>query len=229
MKPKNTALLLAFASLGLFLIAFFVPVRPDLANQPAPAPQALPSIPPAGAQSISDGTITITYGSDWGLALNPSELQASSYIPPCDGVFNYCFYYNNAKYQETNFESAGMRVSEREDLTNEGLCLDTPPPGYDASTVSDAKKSADAYSVSVFADLQQGALGHYSMSTLYRLFTPAEKRCYELETRIGEGRYENFPEGTIRRFSDDERREIGQELRKLAGSTSVAGSPVELP
>src|SRR5437764_619548 len=73
-------------------------------------------------QSISDGTILLNYPStDFGLAVNPEQILATSYIPPCNPEFNYCLYYNGAEYKGTNFESAGLRIQKRTDMTSERL------------------------------------------------------------------------------------------------------------
>src|SRR5581483_12293852 len=85
------------------------------------------SAPTPQAQAVSDGTITFTYTQNFGLATAPGQIVTKSYIPACDPQLNYCVYYNAATYQGTNFDSAGLRVQKRTDLTTINICLTTLP------------------------------------------------------------------------------------------------------
>lgn len=150
-------------------------------------------------QSISDGVIAFGYASAlFGLAITSEQILVHSYIPPCDSEFIYCLYFNSDMYKGTNFESAGLRIQKRVDLITSRACMNTPPEGYVAFIPRIA--TSTNYMVSIFAPLGNGAAGHYASGSLYRLFS--HHTCYEFETRIGTSQYMNYPEGTIKKFTE---------------------------
>lgn len=181
-------------------------------------------------QSISDGTITMPYSlSDWGLAVSPEQILAQSYIPPCDSPFNYCFYYNGGAYQGTNFDSAGLRVTKRADLTTERTCLETPPTGFDASTTPTASSSTDLYSTSKFGNVGQGAAGHTSSDTLYRLFYRSPATCYEFDARVAQSQFANYPAGSIQEFTTAKQNEVQSKLMSLLSNFTIGTQKLQLP
>ena len=181
-------------------------------------------------QSVSDGTITMPYSSsDFGLAVNKTQILVTSYIPPCDDTFNYCFYYNGTDYQGTNFDSAGLRVGKRADLSTERTCLQTPPAGFDASMTPTATSSADVYSMSKFDQVGQGAAGHISNDTLYRLYYRSTSTCYEFETRVAQSQFGNYPAGTIQQFTMADQSEMQSELMNMLSHFTIGGQPLRLP
>jgi hypothetical protein len=167
-------------------------------------------------QNIFDGTIKMAYPSKgFGLATNPQQILVKSYIPSCSENFNYCLYFNSSKYQGTNFESAGVRVLKRTDLTDEKLCLNTAPAGFDASMTPSSTKSTDQYSSSIFANVGDAAAGHYAIGSLYRLYAKNDSSCYELETRIGQSQFANYPAGAIKEFTADDMKNLQSELAQI--------------
>lgn len=175
-------------------------------------------------QSISDGKITVSFSSsDWGLATTKDQILVRSYIPPCDENFSYCLYYKSDKFKGTNFESAGIRIIQRADLSNERLCLSTPPQGFDSSVSNDGTVSKDDYTTSVFKNVGQGAAGHVSEGSLYRLFLRGSSSCYEFETRIGKSQYGNYPEGSIKEFTSDDRNILASEISEILRNISSGG------
>ncbi len=180
-------------------------------------------------QSVSDGNIKITYDKIFGLAVTKDQVPVKSYIPPCDENFDYCFYYNVDNYKGTNFESAGIRIKKRTDL-NSSTCLTTPLDGFDPSTKPDATNASATYSTSVFSNVGQGAAGHYTSGALYRLYVKEASACYEFETRIGETQFANYPEGTIKQFTDNDRNQVKTQLMSiLEGITLKDGQTLKLP
>lgn len=183
----------------------------------------------AQAKSISDGNISITYNNNFGLATNKDQILVKSYIPACDENFNYCFYYNADTYKGTNFESAGLRVKKRTDL-NSSTCLTTPPDGFDPTMKPDSTNANNIYAMSTFSNVGQGAAGHYSSGALYRLYIKDSKLCYEFETRIGETQFANYPAGTIKQFTDNDRSQVKIQLTNiLEGITLKGGQTLQLP
>jgi len=172
-------------------------------------------------QSVSDRAITFTYPSnEFGLAVNQDQILVRSYIPPCDENFDYCLYYNGTAYQGTNFESAGVRIEERIDLTDENSCLNTEPAGYEA-VKPDSTKSGSGYSSSVFANISGAGAGHFAVGSLYRLYVKSNSSCYEFETRIGQTQFANYPPGAIKQFTQNDLRDVQLKLQKIIGQISL--------
>jgi hypothetical protein len=175
-------------------------------------------------QTISDGTITIAQpGADFGFATNETQILVHSYIPSCSSPFMYCLYYNGTSYQGTNFESAGVRISKRTDLSTERLCMNTPPEGYEATTTPTSTTTKDSYASSVFSNISDAAAGHYASGSLYRLFVRSNNACYEFETRIGETQFANYPEGTIVEFTSTDRAALKAKLFNILEGVSLDG------
>jgi hypothetical protein len=181
---------------------------------------------PTGTQSTSDGTITFTLPADFGLATTQAQILVQSYIPACDPGFNYCLYYIGTIYQGTNFDSAGIRIQHRTDLTTQSACLTAPPTGYanftpTSTTISD-------YSLSEFTPLGDAGAGHSAVDTLYRL--AYNGACYEFETRIGQSQFANYPSGTIQQFTTADQTNLRAEMQNvLDGITLPSGETIAFP
>ncbi len=191
-------------------------------TQPAPTPTTATSTPQAttSPQSISDGTVTVAYSSEeFGLAVRPEQILVRSYIPPCDEDFDYCFYYIGPDYQGTNFESAGVRIKKRADLTTQTQCLQTLPEGYSGIAPSVVTSSGD--STSRIGPLGDAAAGHYASGVLYRLSYKGS--CYEFETRVGASQYANYPRGTIKEFMPADQRAMAAKLLQLLKDITLPG------
>lgn len=188
-------------------------------------PAASPT--PAFDQSISDGTITVSYPSaDFGLATTASQILVKSYIPPCDSNFNYCIYLTNTTYQGTNFESAGIRIEKRTDLATQTKCLTAQPAGFTGLTPITATSSD--YATAVFPQVGGAAAGHFASGSLYRLFYSGS--CYEFETRIGQSDFLNYPSGTIQQFTSADQDAVQAELTQILGTLKLSsGEQVAFP
>ena len=212
-RIRNTlVVILLIAIVGL--ITLFYPRR-----ETTPVQSTATSTPEA-TESISDGTTTLSYASQaFGLAVTPEQIIPRSYIPPCDTDFNYCFYYIGTEYQGTNFESAGLRVKRRADLTTQSQCLQTLPEGY--TGISPSVSGGTDFSTSVFTPLGDAGAGHYAKGTLYRLLYKGS--CYEFETRIGASQYANYPRGTIKEFMPADERALEAKLLQLLKDVTLPG------
>src|SRR5438067_3158548 len=118
--------------------------------------------------SISNRDISINYPKDFGLAVSKNQMLIKSYIPPCSENFDYCFYYNGDNYRDTNFESAGLRIKKRDDLSLKESCLNSSPEGFvglEPRILDDGR-----YATSLFSPLGDAAAGHYSSGELFRLY-----------------------------------------------------------
>ncbi len=147
------------------------------------------------------GGLTFPQPADFGLAVTPEQVLVKSYIPPCESNFDYCFYYLGDDFAGTNFESAGIRVLRRSDLSTPETCLNTLPLGY--SNIFPTTKITPSYSASVSPNLGDAAAGHYTNGELYRLNLP--DTCFEIEVRRGFTQFANYPAGSVREFAKADR------------------------
>ena len=178
-----------------------------------------PSTSSAALDSVSDGTIAFSYDqADFGLATTTEQVLAGSYIPPCEPGFAYCLYYKGDSYNGTNFDGAGLGISERTDLGTAN-CLTAAPDGYNGLTP--ATQRGDGYATSLFGGLGDAGAGHYARDQVYRLQTSAA--CYELRTRIGATQYANYEPGTIREFTAADEAILAAKLRGHLGRVTQAG------
>lgn len=197
------------------------PIAPATSTPTASLPTT--SSDTTGTQQISDGTILFTYSpSAFGLATNSDQIVVKSYIPACgDGTnnFEYCLYYKGATYSDTNFESAGLRIQKRRDLTSEKACLETPPTGYSTSTKPSATKNGVGHTTSGFWPIGDAGAGHSASGELYRLAhtepLTGDLMCYEFETRIGITQFGNYPAGSIKEFTSNDKAEVQRMLRGI--------------
>ena len=165
-------------------------------------------------QSISDGTVTISYSTDYGLAATDGQLLSKSYIPPCDSGFDYCIYYVGSAYEGTNFESSGVTFNKRPNLSTKDACLNTLPQGYTSERgLSHTKLNTPEYSTVLFSPLGDAATGHYSEGKLYRLSYGTQ--CYEFETRIGMSQFANYEPGAIEEFTAQDKTDVENELQRI--------------
>ncbi len=219
MNQKNTLVILAVIVGILAIIA--MNLNPGKSGSVTTLDPMSPNNEPPYNQSISDGTITIPYSStEFGLATNQSQVLVNSYIPPCDPDFNYCLYFIGTAFKGTNFESAGFRVSKIQ-METEALCLKKPPLGFADTVKPTAATSSANYSSSVFTSIGNAGAGHYAEGDIYRLYTKSNKSCYELETRIGETQYANYPTGTIQEFTLANRSDMKSRLTDMIQSISL--------
>ena len=180
----------------------------------------------AGTENVSDGTITFIVPPDFGLATSSQQITARSYIPPCDPDFDYCIYYTGSAYKGTNFDSAGIRIDHRTDLTTTSACLNTPPTGF--TNFTPTSTTPGDYSVSEFTPVGDAGAGHYSTGTLYRL--EYNGACYEFETRIGETQFANYPSGTIQQFTDTNQTALQAELENILNNITLpSGETIAFP
>lgn len=224
MKKQNILTAIAVVVV-VAILAFWLFWKPDgqVAVSPSPTPSSVATATPTMApynQSVSDKDIKVSYSSaDFGLATTPAQIVVKSYIPACAEGFDYCLYYNGDAYKGTNFESAGLRVDQRKDLSTQEQCLNTLPSGY-MNLTPVTFTNAD-YATSVFSPLGDAGAGHYSSGAQYRLWS--SKSCYEFETRIGETQFANYPAGAIKEFTDADRVSVSAQLTAMLNAITITG------
>jgi hypothetical protein len=213
MKTRNIIIL----AVVIVLIASFLYYSRVVKNN-------LQSIPARVTHSTKD--IVFGVPDDFGFAVNKDQILVHSYIPSCDENFDYCIYYNGNKYEGTNFEAAGVRISKRTDLQSKETCLQTSPEGY----IDFQSKILDQgnYSTSVFSPMNNAGAGHFASGKLYRLFVDGS--CYEFETRIGQTQFAYYPPGAIKEFTKRDQSDIEARLQQVIDSISLKnGVKVEFP
>jgi hypothetical protein len=182
--------------------------------------------------TLAGGEISLEYpAQNFALATDASQVTVHAYIPPCDESFDYCFFYTGSTYTGTNFESAGLRIKLRSDITSERLCLNTPPAGFDSSTLPTKTTSTSLYSASMFTNVGDAGAGHSANGSLYRIFVRAKASCYEFQTRIGVTQFANYPAGSIREFTQNDRETLESSLQSILGTLrlSSSGTAIVLP
>lgn len=180
-------------------------------------------------QTIATDEIQFRTPPEFGLAVTKEQILVKSYIPPCSESFDYCFYYKGSQFVGTNFESAGIRVKKRAELNTQKICLNTPPAGFDSSTFPAGTTSRNSYSASIFSPVSDAGAGHYSNGELYRIYL--NNSCYEIETRIGETQFGNYPAGTIKQFTEQNRDAIYSRFNAFFDGLKIraTGEKIVLP
>ncbi|HZJ10386.1 MAG TPA: Gmad2 immunoglobulin-like domain-containing protein, partial [Trueperaceae bacterium] len=167
--------------------------------------------------TLAGGDVSMSYPDGFGLAVNQDQLLVSSYIPVCDEGFDYCIYLASGAYEGTNFDGAGLRVQLRDDLDYEAACMLEQPDGY--SGLEPALEGATDHATSMFAEVGEGAAGHFTNGALYRLYFA--DTCYEFESRVGQTQFANFEPGAVERFEESELAELQGSFAKVIRSVSL--------
>jgi hypothetical protein len=182
------------------------------------------STPSDSSQTISDGSIRFSYSPTFGLATTVGQILASSYIPPCDEEFTYCFYYLGTEYENTNFDSAGLRIERRNDLNTMDACLNTPPRGY--TNMTPRVLTREGYQTSFFDQIGNAGAGHYSEGALYRL--SVDNYCYEFETRIAFSQFANYESGTIEEFTNIDKSSIHEKIKRILDTLYLVPTEIKI-
>ncbi|HQU07488.1 MAG: hypothetical protein B7X04_00370 [Parcubacteria group bacterium 21-54-25] len=221
MRTRTAILVITFFAI---IGAVFVEVTITRTSAISPTPSLLTATSTA---TLSTPQITFPFPTNYGLATTQEQILAKAYIPPCNEPFNYCLYYNGSAYKGTNFESAGLRIERRSDLTTSESCLTTPPANR--SRLSATTTPHTGYATSVFSPLGDAAAGHYANGALYRLFFNGT--CYEFETRVGETQFANYPPGAIQKFTDANRQAVFAGLQSILDRVTITstGARVQFP
>lgn len=190
------------------------------------APDESPADAAGNRMTLAGGEVAIAYPEILGLAVSQEQLLTSSMIPVCGEAFDYCLYLPESEFAGTNLSAAGLRISERDDLTAEISCLLAQPAGW--RDLQPAVLRGAPLSTSRFGGLGQGAAGSYSRGDLLRLWTG--ENCYEFESRMVLTRYENYEPGTITEFSEEEQDALAERFGGVIDSaTLVSGEAVSWP
>ena len=167
--------------------------------------------------TLVGGDISLSYPKDYGLAVNQDQLLVTSYVPVCDQGFEYCLYLRSDEFDGSNFDGAGMRIDVRDDLAFESDCMLEQPSGF-SDLVPRVAGSGD-HARTRFGQVGQGAAGHLSNGSVYRLYFG--NTCYEFETRISQTQFGNYPAGEVERFTDEDAALVRGDFAAILASVSL--------
>lgn len=188
--------------------------------QPKPDRPAASAVPEtAGNVAFSVGAVGSSYPPQFTAAANADEITTETVIPPCDPDFGVCLFYSADTYAGTNYESAGLRIQQRDDLATEAACLSTQPTGYQGLVPTTTE--GDGYTIAEFDGIGDAGMGHYSSGVLYRLAWNGE--CYEFETRIAATQFSNYTPGTIQEFTDADQAAIKAAFQAILEGVTLRG------
>ncbi len=175
--------------------------------------------------TLAGGLVGLDSPSGLSLAVMHEQLLDQSSPPPCDEGFSYCLYLPDEAYAGTNLRSAGLAITRRQDLRSMASCLLAQPDGW--SSLQPGVEIGAEVATSRFGDVGEGAAGSYTTGEVLRLFDGAE--CWELETRLGLSRFENYPPGQVREFTGEDEEAVERLLWSALDSVTVAGEKVVWP
>ena len=184
-------------------------VPPAAPSQPAPPAQQPPPAPPAAEPATSTPQVytnaalgfSLTYPSNVMLTEDKIAMQLSGYIPVCDPETAVaCFTYGKDQLPGTNFENAAFSVHVLSTLKTEAKCQ---AAGNGEQADGSATIGGVSFRKFAFGD---AAMGHQLSGENYRVFRNGS--CFQLSTDIFTSTYENYPAGTLARFTDQERSDV---------------------
>jgi hypothetical protein len=221
MKTQNLVIMVVVLLIILLGALYFArPVAP-IGAVPANNGTAANTQP----QSVTTpGGLTFSYADPYALAATPEEVQAQAVIPACDQGFQYCIYRTGTQYAGTNFESAGISINERADLSSQATCITTQPEGY--TGLKPTTKSQNGFVTGVFA-VGGAAAGSSESGAVYRAWDG--KTCHELRTRVAESQFANYPAGSKVEFTSADRQQVFVELQSILNEMTINGTSVGFP
>ena len=219
---KKLIITVAIVLVAVIISAWYFSYNSPPKSSTSPTPSAS-----VAEHSISDGKVTVSFdSSQFGLATTTDQVLVKAYIPPCSQSFDYCLYYIGDAYTNTNFESAGLSIQKRIDLTTQSKCLNTLPDGY--SNMTPVTASGNGYMTSEFSPLGDAAAGHFSVGALYRLSFAGN--CYEFQTRVGQTQFQNYPAGSIQEFTAADETSLDDQLAGILNGIKLDnGEQVSFP
>lgn len=220
------ALIVVIGAVVWFFVASYPRPLPqtNITHDPQPMPSNV------STNTISNGALSFSYDPHvWGLATNREQILVKSYIPPClSEKFDYCLYYMGDSYKGTNFESAGVDISIRSDLTTKDKCMAPSADGYvDASSQIKEVSGSNGYTIKTIGPVGDAATGHYSNGTVYYVYIGGG--CYRFRMQIGQTRYENYSEGIIKRFTTEDEKAVNATMLALLHDMTFNGKHVDFP
>ena len=197
------------------------PAQPAPPSQPQPAPEPAPPAPePPVSQTKTYTNAMLGFTVEYSDPVIPTEdkqdMAMSGYIPVCDpDTAVVCFPYGKDQLPGTNFEGSAFSVHLLTALGTEAKC-DAAGNGEQA----DGSATVGGISFRKFA-FGDAAMGHQLSGENYRYFRNGD--CFQLSTDVFTSTYENFPAGTITRFTDEDRAAVQHLLDAMLTSFRFNG------
>lgn len=213
-KPLIISGLLAAVVIG-GLVVYGMNQQPAPSPAPAPAPQPAPAPTPTPAPEPTPAPpapVTKTYtNATFGFTLDypenivPTEdkqdMAMSGYLPVCDpDTAVVCFPYGKELMPGKNFDNAAFSVHVLSKLKTEDKCLAL---GNGEEADGTATIGGTPYKKFASGD---AAMGHQLSGENYRAFRNGN--CFQLSTAVFTTTYENYPPGTLERFTDQDRANV---------------------
>lgn len=185
------------------------------------------------SMTLAGGRVTLDLVPGLALAVSQEQLLDRSSPPPCDPGFDYCLYLPEDAYAGTNLRSAGLGITRREELRAATPCLLAQPDGWSdlqpGTTWADGLSGLDGRPLATarFGDVGEGAAGSYTLGEVLRLFDGRD--CWEIEPRLALTRFENYPPGQVREFTEADRNDVEQLFWEVLRSATVLTHRVTWP
>lgn len=223
MKTQNLVILAVV--LIIIVVAAFAVARP-IQTQNTSQPSAQDQGTTQALTTTTPGGLTFSYEDPYDLAVTQDQVLSKAVIPPCDPGFDYCIYRTGTDYDATNFESAGIAITQRKDLPSQQSCLTTQPSGYRG--LQPHTVSTSGYVLGVFSPISGAAAGSSETGAEYRLWYGTT--CYALRTRVAVSQFQNYPAGTKTEFTEADRTQVMGELQGILNAMTLPdGTPVQFP
>jgi hypothetical protein len=185
------------------------PLPTPVTSAPTPEPVTPPAPPAEETKTYTDekAGFSVTYPVSIMPTADKQDMQLSGYIPVCDpDVAIACFPIGKAPYAGKNFENAAFAVHVQPKLKTDATCSAIKPQSGETAD-GGATIGGIAFKKFAFGD---AAAGHQLSGERYRVFRNGN--CYELATSTGTTTFENYPAGTILKFTDQDRADVQRVL-----------------
>ncbi len=145
--------------------------------------------------------------------------DTTTYIPLCNypnpNTSILCLFLDPKAYPNSNFEGANVHVAIVDNANTSEKCTNLI-----SSYVVDSPEIARHVTINGISYLHgyniEGAAGHYLRGEVYIAFH--NNKCFTAFTGIGTTTYENYPEGTINKFTDEQAEEVNKLLNDVVQS-----------
>jgi len=179
-------------------------------SSPAPAPSTSPATvptppapptPAANAPKVYSNAalgFTVAYSDPIIPTEDKQDMALSGYIPVCDpDTAIVCFPYGKDQLPGKNFDNAAFSVHVLAGVKTEAKCeaVGNGEQADGAATIGGLSFKKFAYG--------DAAMGHQLSGENYRYFRSGT--CFQLSTDIFTSTFENYPTGTLERFTDADR------------------------
>lgn len=153
--------------------------------------------------------LSISYPANTTLITDKTIMGTTGYFPTCNPDTSLaCIYFASSTYPNSNFNSAGISVNTVLDKKTETDCYAMSP--YERTLGPDTVINGITFKTFLAGD---AAMSHQNAGADYRIFH--NNTCYEITTRENTSTFEVYAEGSITRFTDTQKQELGNTIQKI--------------